>query len=149
MMRLREETSSAERRAVLVADDENTILTLTARVIVSLDLVPIVVNDGAAAIEVARTHQCSLACALLDVQMPLINGVDAALMIQRVVPDLGIVLMSGAIPPLLSERIREQRLRLVAVLEKPFSLEALRGALLSSVRVNATGSAAYVPQGGF
>lgn len=119
------------RRLVLVADDEPAILAIIARVLVELDLVPLLVGDGAAAIAAVEAHQSELVCAILDIAMPGANGVDAAHVIQRLAPDLAIMLMSGAIPAYCATDIT--RLRLTGMLLKPFPLTALRELLLYAV----------------
>lgn len=119
------------RRMVLVADDEKAIQSIVARVVTQLGLVALPVSDGAAAIITAAAHRANLACAILDVMMPVVNGVDAAHAIQRLAPDIGIVLMSGAIPEHYADGIA--RLRLVGVLDKPFSLKALQDLVLHAI----------------
>jgi CheY-like chemotaxis protein len=114
----------ASRRLALVADDETAIQNIVARVMRQLGLVALPVGDGAAAIAVVEAHRDDLACAILDITMPIVNGVDAAHAIQRIAPDLAIVLMSGAVPAHYANRI--ERLRLAGMLHKPFSLAALR-----------------------
>jgi CheY-like chemotaxis protein len=119
------------RRLALVADDETMIRDIVARVMRQLGLVALAVGDGAAAIAAVETHRGDLVCAILDVVMPIVNGVDAAHAIQRIAPDLAIVLMSGAVPAHYAERI--ERLRLVGMLYKPFPLAALRELIRQAV----------------
>jgi CheY-like chemotaxis protein len=112
------------RRLVLVADDEAAIQGLVARVITQLGLVALPVGDGAAAIRAVAAHRTDLACAILDIVMPIVNGVEAARVIQQLEPNLAIVLMSGAVP--IHEADRISQLRLAGMLHKPFPLVALR-----------------------
>jgi CheY-like chemotaxis protein len=124
-------TYAAVRRSVLVADDEPTIRLIVARVIVDLGLVPLLVDDGAAAIAAVEAHQSELVCAVLDITMPGGNGVDAAHVIQLMAPKVALILMSGSIPANCAGRIT--RLRLAGLLQKPFQLAALRELLLHTV----------------
>jgi CheY-like chemotaxis protein len=119
------------RRLVLVADDEPAIQGLVGRIIQQIGLVAVPVGDGAAAIAAVEAQRDDLACALLDVVMPIMNGVDAAQAIQQIAPELAIVLMSSAIPDHYGERIR--RLRLVGILSKPFSLPSLRAMICHAI----------------
>jgi CheY-like chemotaxis protein len=112
------------RPLVLVADDETAIQALVARVIHRLGLVAVLVDDGAAAIAAVEVHRDNLACAILDIVMPVVNGVDAAYAIQRIAPELSIILMSGAIPARDTDRIT--RLGHAGTLHKPFPLAVLR-----------------------
>ena len=118
-------------RLVLVADDETMIRDIVVRVMRQLGLVALAVGDGAAAIAAVETHRGNLVCAILDVVMPIVNGVDAAHAIQRIAPDLAIVLMSGAVPAHYADRIK--RLRLAGMLYKPFPLGALRELIRQAV----------------
>src|SRR5690348_15651146 len=98
------------RPLALVADDEPAIQALVARAINRLGLVAVFADDGAAAIAAVEAHSDSLACAILDIVMPIVNGVDAAHAIQATSPSLPIVLMSGAIPEAYMDRISQLRL---------------------------------------
>ncbi len=84
-------------------------------------------DNGAAAIAAVEAHRDSLACAILDIVMPIVNGVDAAHAIQATAPGLPIVLMSSAIPKAYRDRISQ--LRLAGMLAKPFSFATLRDLL--------------------
>ena len=67
----------AAPRLVLVADDEPAIQLLVTRAIDQLGLVALPVSDGAAAIMAVAARRADLICAVLDITMPLVNGVDA------------------------------------------------------------------------
>jgi CheY-like chemotaxis protein len=111
------------RQLVLVADDDPAIQALVARAINRLGLVAVFADNGAAAIMAMEAHRDNLACVILDVVMPIVNGVDAAHAIQAIAPNLPIVLMSGAIPEAYGERISQ--LRLAGMLAKPFLFATL------------------------
>jgi len=115
------------RPLALVADDDPAIQALVARVINRLGLVAVFADNGAAAIAAVEAHRDNLAFAILDVVMPIMNGVDAAHAIKATAPDLPIVLMSGAIPEAYRDRISQ--LRLAGMLAKPFSFATLRDLL--------------------
>ena len=114
----------AAPRRVLIADDERDIATLLARIMTPLGLTPIVVNNGSDAIIEAQTYAQELCLAILDIQMPGTNGVDAAIAIYQLLPHVPIVLMSGGIPLNLTTRIRQ--VQLAGMLTKPFSLQEVR-----------------------
>ena len=114
----------AAPRRVLIADDERDIATLLARIMTPLGLTPIVVNNGSDAIIEAQTYAQELCLAILDIQMPGTNGVDAAIAIYQLLPHVPIVLMSGGIPLNLTTRIGQ--VQLAGMLTKPFSLQEVR-----------------------
>jgi two-component system response regulator AtoC len=129
-----DELQHNQQRVVLIADDDDAVLNLVAHVVAGTGLTPLKVSDGAAALEFARTCSNLLLCAILDVQMPLMNGADAAYAIQQIAPDMTIVLMSGFFPAHLAERM--QQVRLFAMLDKPFKLNQLRDILTQIVKEN-------------
>jgi CheY-like chemotaxis protein len=123
--------SAPMRRLVLVADDDPAIQGLVARIIQRIGLIAVPVGDGVAAVAAVQKQRGNLACAILDVVMPVLNGVDAAHTIQQIAPELAIVLMSGAIPAHYTERIR--RLRLAGMLSKPFHGPTLRALICHAI----------------
>ena len=112
---------------VLIADDDLAIADFVQRAAALMGLLAVVVSDGAAAVKVAQTLQASLDCAILDVMMPNMNGVDAAEAIRRITPDLPIIFMSGFFSPELLQR--SNTMAHVAFLQKPFALSQLRSLL--------------------
>jgi len=114
-------------RTVLIADDDRDIGVLLARIMRALGLTPIVVVNGLDAIAVARHRADELAAAFLDIQMPGITGVDAAIAIQQLLPQLPIMLMSGGIPTHLASNIAQ--LQLAGFLQKPFGIDDVRALL--------------------
>ena len=115
-------------RHVLIADDEQDIATLLARIMTPLGLIPTVVNNGSDAISAAQTSADELCLAILDIQMPGVNGVDAAIAISQRVPHVPIVLMSGGIPQNLATRITQ--VPLAAMLAKPFRIQEVHTLLI-------------------
>jgi two-component system cell cycle sensor histidine kinase/response regulator CckA len=111
----------AAPRHVLIADDERDIATILARIIAPLGLIPIVVHSGSDAISAAQTYAHELCLAILDIQMPGTNGIDAAIAISQLVPHVPIVLMSGGISPNLATRIAQ--IPLAGMLAKPFTIQ--------------------------
>src|SRR6266508_4966065 len=111
-------------RVVLIADDERDIGVLLTRIMQPLGLAPMVVMTGADAIAAARHYALDLAAAFLDMQMPGMSGVDAAIVLQQLVPQLPIVLMSGGIRAPLASNIGQ--LSLAGFLQKPFRIDEVR-----------------------
>ena len=110
--------------AMLVADDATAIQLLVTRAIDQLGLVVLPVSDGAAAIMAVAARRADLICAVLDITMPLVSGVNAARVIRRLASDLAIVLMSGQI--LADYAVHINQLRFAGLLDQPFPLAALR-----------------------
>jgi two-component system sensor histidine kinase EvgS len=112
---------------VLVAEDDAGISFVVAAVIEQLGLNPLVVGNGAAAVQVATERTDELCCIILDVRMPVLDGFSAAHAIRRIAPDLEIVLMSAIFPENYRERIAP--LGITQLLYKPFQLDELRAVM--------------------
>jgi DNA-binding NtrC family response regulator len=111
-------------RLVLIADDDGDIGRLLARIMRPHGITTIVVVNGTDAIAAAQRHATELAAAFLDIQMPDITGVDVAIAIQHLIPQLPIVLMSAGIPAHLATSISQ--LPLAVFLQKPFQIDSVR-----------------------
>jgi CheY-like chemotaxis protein len=118
---------SAPDASILIADDEPAIADFVQRALELMGLLAVVVSNGAEAIKVAQTLQGSLDCAILDVMMPEVNGIDAAEAIRRIIPELPIIFMSGFFYPEFLQR--STTMSHVAFLQKPFKLSDLRSLL--------------------
>jgi CheY-like chemotaxis protein len=115
---------SGAPRTVLIADDAIVIGVLLARTMRPLGLTPIIVTNGADAIAAAQRYATDLAAAFLDIEMPGITGIDAAITIHRLMPHLPIVLMSAGAPAHLTASVAH--LPLTGVLQKPFTIQEVR-----------------------
>jgi CheY-like chemotaxis protein len=124
------------RRVVVVADDEPMLQLVIGRVLTAFDLVPLLADDGAAAIAAVEAHLSELCGAILDIMMPGVDGIDAAHAIQRLAPELAIVLMSSLEPADYANRI--EYLHLAGTLQKPFPLAALRALIRQVLADGAT-----------
>lgn len=97
-------------------------------------------SDGLQAIEVARHHQPEIV--LLDVSMPLMDGLEALPHLREVAPDSRIVLYTGFDRGGLSARARE--LGAAGLIEKSLPLDELAGRLAEIRRDPRPGGAARV-----
>lgn len=107
---------------VLVVDDEESVRTLTSRMLESFQFHVMTANDGRDAVEKFNVHAEAITAVLLDVTMPVMNGVQAMELIRRTRPDVPVLFMSGY--------MREGELRNLDAatdfLQKPFKLEDLQ-----------------------
>jgi CheY-like chemotaxis protein len=113
---------------ILVVDDEEMVRDLSVEALGHLGYAVITARDGVEAVRVFQEHGQRIACVLLDLMMPNMDGVTAFTELRKIAPDLPVVLCSGY-----SSREAEQRFavdRPGAFLQKPFSIEALRRAVL-------------------
>jgi PAS domain S-box-containing protein len=80
---------------VLVAEDEPLSREIAGFLIESAGLVPVLVENGAQAVEIAARGECTVV--LMDVQMPTMNGLDATRAIRKIAEaaDIAIIAMTA------------------------------------------------------
>lgn len=82
-------------RSVVIADDNGTIRLLLKGLLGSLDFdVVQLVGNGEEAVTAARTHQPGILC--LDVEMPLMSGIDALPLIRQASPRTAVVMVTAS-----------------------------------------------------
>ena len=87
------DSKSQPMARVLVADDEHVIAETLAIILRRSGYEVLVVHDGQAAVQQAEIWKPQ--ALLIDVIMPLLNGIDAAIQISSLLPGCRIVLISG------------------------------------------------------
>src|SRR5215212_10992445 len=108
------------RRLILVADDDPLIQAFVARVVTRIGLVPLLAANGLLALEQGQAHISELAGAVLDVMMPGKSGIEVAVQLHGLDPQLPIALMSGyASPPL---EVLIVQFPTIGILMKPFQV---------------------------
>lgn len=119
---------------LLVADDDplaRALLSSRARDIVR-EIAVLEAGDGAEAIQLGLQHRPEIA--LLDVNMPRLGGIEAAVTLRQLQPRMRLALQTGD-PLTHRERARQQRLLLFGKLELDRTLAWLRAQLAWFVEV--------------
>jgi signal transduction histidine kinase/CheY-like chemotaxis protein len=112
---------------ILVVDDEESVRRLGAAMLARLGYRALAAASGAEAVALMRERGRDVACVLLDLTMPDMDGVATFEAIRRVAPAAKIILCSGySAPPTVPDLASRG---LAAFLQKPFGLEALRDTL--------------------
>ena len=124
---------SAAPRHVLIADDQSDIGAILAKIMTRRGLIPIVVSNGTDAIAAAQSAASDLCIVILDIQMPGMSGVDAAVVIHQLVPQVPIVLMTGGIAP--QTILLTTQFPIAEMLSKPLTIADV-DALLDPSRVD-------------
>jgi len=112
---------------ILLAEDEEAVRAVTARLLERLGFRVLPAADGQAAVELLAAHAGELSAAVLDLAMPRLDGAEALQAIRRRRPDLPVLLTSGY-----DERIAAGRLAQdprVSFLQKPYELPAFAAQL--------------------
>ena len=116
---------------VLIADDEESMRTLTARALGMDGHVTVTAQDGAEALEILTREDGGFDLLLTDIQMPVMDGIALALSAARDFPQVTILLMTG----FADQRERASNLNAIAhdVITKPFSVADIRTAVADAL----------------
>ena len=111
------QTNKQPSPRVLVADDEPVIAETLAIILRRSGFEVVVAHDGQAAVRQAKAWQPD--ALVSDVMMPVMNGIDAAIEINALLPACRIVLFSGQAATLDLQQQAEQKGHFFEVLPKP------------------------------
>ena len=112
---------------VLVVDDEQPLLAVTAEVLSRLGYEPIAFSESLAALAEFEAQPGRFDAAITDEVMPGLSGTELAGVIHRRRPELPILLVSGYIGPMMSERATAAGVN--EVLKKPVQSREIAAAL--------------------
>lgn len=112
------------RGTVLLADDEDLVLSVGSRMLQHLGLDVVTARDGGEVMSLLDTYNDGLLCIILDFEMPGtdINGLCQQL--SQSVPQIPVVIASGHARALVAEQINAGDV--AAILSKPFELSGLQ-----------------------
>jgi DNA-binding NtrC family response regulator len=113
---------------VLVVDDDQDLAESLADYIGMSGHEVAVASNGKEAVECFRERDFDMA--LMDVRMPIMNGVDSFLEIRKLRPDAKVVLMTGFKEPIVETALQNGALGL---LHKPFALSDLNTKLTDAL----------------
>jgi two-component system cell cycle sensor histidine kinase/response regulator CckA len=113
---------------VLVVDDEASVRKLCMTYLKKLGLHVLGAAGGKEALELVGTHRERLACVLLDLTMPSMDGSAVFEEIRRLAPSLPVVLSSGYSRQEAVKRFSREDL--AGFIQKPFRLKELKEAIL-------------------
>jgi len=126
---------SLRGRQILVVDDEPMILRVSRRVLTARGARVVVAADGHQGIELFAADVDAFECAVLDVAMPFIDGIEVAHELRALRDDLPILFISGYGREEIERRVAD--LERVALLEKPFASTRLVAAIHALIGDNA------------
>jgi signal transduction histidine kinase len=112
---------------ILLVDDEESLLTLGARMLEHLGFTVLTVADGLQAVNLYRERGKEIDLVLMDLTMPHMDGAEAFSELRRLNPEVPIVLASGYSHEDVASRFAGKGLS--GVLQKPYTLAKLRESL--------------------
>jgi CheY-like chemotaxis protein len=120
-------TAITRKSTVLVIDDEPLIQDIAAMMIENFSYDVLVAGDGLAGIRLVEKHRQEIFLVLCDVMMAGMDGWQTTLALQKLAPELPIVLMSGQI---IDQATCDQHLvQPWATMQKPFIFQTLKNLL--------------------
>jgi len=112
---------------ILLVDDEESLLTLGARMLEHLGFDVVKASDGRQAVNLYREQGNGIDLVLMDLTMPLMDGAEAFEKMRLLNPDARVVLASGYVSDDVSSRFKGRKPS--GVIQKPYTLASLREAL--------------------
>ena len=85
----------ARASKILVVDDEEICLTIAAKLIETLGLDVILAHDGIEAVQLYEENKNDIACVMLDIHMPRMNGIEAFKRLKSINNEVHVVITSG------------------------------------------------------
>ncbi|MGD9353485.1 MAG: PAS domain S-box protein [Desulfobacterales bacterium] len=117
---------------VLVVDDEEAVCAVGKQMLEHMGFSVLAASDGHEALKVYREHTDEIVCVLLDLTMPYMDGEEAFRAMQRLHPDVTVILCSGY-----NEQEATQRFAgkgPAGFIQKPYNMAALRERLTEVLR---------------
>jgi CheY-like chemotaxis protein len=111
------------RETVLVVEDEGSLRELLRTVLEPRGYKVLVAADGAQAIDILMREPATIDAVLLDLNLPLVNGLEVYKTVRRVRPDAKTIVISGNITPDMRRELNA--LGQNEFLPKPYQLEEL------------------------
>eukprot|EP00903_Cladosiphon_okamuranus_P019286 g17727.t1 len=114
----------SDRKHILIAEDNTICQKMCKRIVTRLGHMAETADNGAIAVEMATKSGVNIYdMVLMDLRMPVMDGIEAALKIHKVFPELPIVAFSAED----NEETRTEALRsMVAFMEKPANLDEMK-----------------------
>jgi PAS domain S-box-containing protein len=119
---------------ILVVDDEDIVRKYTAAVVTRLGFQAITAANGDEAVRIFRKQPDEIACVILDLTMPIMDGLTAFKELKRIKPNLKVILLSGYSEQDATGRFDNQGLS--GFIQKPFRFEDLRDKLMQALASN-------------
>ncbi len=116
---------------VLVVDDEEIVRNLAKKMVEIAGFSVLTANDGEEAVRLYREHQNEIACVLLDLTMPKMNGEETFRAIRQISPGVRVILSSGYSEETATGRF--SGLGLAGFIQKPYQLDTMITTLREAV----------------
>jgi PAS domain S-box-containing protein len=114
-------------RAILIVEDEPMLQDITQTMLISFGYTVFMATDGLEAIDIFQQHKDAVACVLLDMTLPRMNGWETLTELRKLSPQIPVILTSGyAVEQVMAGEHPEQP---QAFLQKPYQIMDLKATL--------------------
>ncbi len=125
-------SKSGGDNTILIVDDERAVLAVGERVLEKLGYVPLAARSGEEAVRLYREHEYQIACILLDLTMPEMNGEQTFDALREISPDVPVILTSGFSEADITGRFAGKNI--AGVLQKPYRIAELEEKIIRATR---------------
>ncbi len=115
------------RGCILVVEDDPLLRKVVVRILQTWGYGIVEAPDGLAAVRAADERRAELGLVLLDIMLPLLNGIEVARRVRSDQPELPIVACSAALTEEVVANLVD--LGVERIISKPFSADELRAAI--------------------
>ena len=116
---------------VLLVDDEETVRAIGTKMLQRLGLTVLTACDGREGLEVFGEHKDEIACVILDMIMPHMDGEEAFGELRRICSDVPVIMSSGYDEQRVTKRFAGKDL--AGFIQKPYEFKELRNAMRSAL----------------
>ncbi len=90
-----EKQQETQMPSILLVDDEQEVLNITAKILASLGHPVAIARDGEEAVRYYEHHHDDIDLVISDISMPRLDGVEAAACMRKIRPELPVIFVSG------------------------------------------------------
>ncbi|MBD2325859.1 response regulator [Alkalinema sp. FACHB-956] len=116
-------TLEGNGKLILVVEDEPLIRQVTKTTLEDSHYRTLIAQDGMEAIALYEKHQQEIQLVLMDIMMPVMDGLTAIRMLHAINPNVNVIAMSGLVPD--SQIAELNQLGVKAFLSKPYTAQEL------------------------
>ena len=114
-------------QAILIVEDDPLLRDITNTMLTGLGYTVFMAGDGIEAIDIFEAHKDAIACVLLDLILPRMNGWKTLAALRKITPNIPVILTSGySAEQVMSDEHPEQP---QVFLQKPYQIVDLKAAL--------------------
>ncbi|MEI6306548.1 MAG: response regulator, partial [Deltaproteobacteria bacterium] len=117
---------------ILLVDDEETLLTLGRDMLEELGYSVLTAADGVDALEVFKSHKEEIACIILDLTMPRLDGAQVIRELLLIDPNVRVILSSGYNELEIAQKFADKEL--AGFIQKPYRLAELSNILKEVIK---------------